>query len=222
MDEDERFFDRMKLHDEFTVFLILLSFFIVVTFLVYFDLTQPFDSKAITAISSLTEGALFTSMFIITQMGDLIFLVPGTLLVLFFLLLHGKKILPSVFLSMMIGIVPLIGVTKMVFARPRPEIALLEVANYSYPSGHTISSFTFFIGSYLFLSRYIIEEDKLWFKILMVSCITATALVGLSRLFLGVHYITDVVGGYLLGGAWVLLFIKAYEFLISDIPRDEH
>ncbi len=221
MDEDERFFERIGLQDEFTVSLILLSLFFVLALLVHFDLTQPFDSKAITTISSFTEGTLFTVMFIITQMGDFIFLVPSTLVVILFLLWRDKKILPGVFISMMIGIIPLIKVTKEIFARPRPEVALLEMGDYSYPSGHAISSFTFFIGAYLFLSRHIIEE-KLWLKVSMVLCITATALVGLSRLFLGVHYITDVVGGYLLGGAWILIFIKVYERLVSDETISEH
>lgn len=222
MDEEKRSFARINIHDEFAVILILLSLFFALALLLHFDLTQPFDSKAITAISSLTQGTLFTSMFIITQMGDFVFLVPSTLMVLIFLLWQGKKILSGVFFSMMIGIIPLIDVTKRIFARPRPEVALLEMGDYSYPSGHAISSFTFFIGSYLFLSRYIIENDKLWLKIFMVSCITATILVGISRLFLGVHYITDVVGGYILAGIWVLMFIKAYEFLMSKMPRNEH
>lgn len=94
---------------------------------------------------------------------------------------------------------------KLLFARARPLEALIEETSYSFPSGHTVVA----ISLYGYLLWVVSREVKspavrLLVQILLMLIILG---VGFSRLYLGVHFFSDVVGGYLVGGSWLMLSI---------------
>lgn len=96
-------------------------------------------------------------------------------------------------------------VTKRWLARPRPtEIPhLVDVIGYSYPSGHSLGAAAVYLTSALVLSRRLPRRGQR-----IATVIAAFAMViaiGASRVYLGVHYPTDVLGGFLLGCLWALL-----------------
>ena len=100
---------------------------------------------------------------------------------------------------------------KPVFHRPRPDYALEIMAgrSFSFPSGHSMAS----IVGYGIVAYFRLElEEHSWRRrlILVPSCIIIVA-VGFSRLYLGVHYFTDVIGGFLAGAVWVLLCTEVYR-----------
>jgi undecaprenyl-diphosphatase len=109
------------------------------------------------------------------------------------------------------------GVLKFVIARPRPEglIVLEQNASYSFPSGHS----TIISAMYFFAKEKIKTFEK---QILLISLI----LVAISRLYLGVHYLTDVIAGLILGyiiGKIVWKFygkIKKMKFHITKIREE--
>lgn len=94
-------------------------------------------------------------------------------------------------------------VLKTTFARPRPELTgVVKIFTYSFPSGHAlVSAVTFLtIGAVLAASA---ERSSL--RLFYVGlAISLTLLVGATRVYLGVHYPTDVIGGWSLGAAWAL------------------
>lgn len=117
-------------------------------------------------------------------------------------------------LSVIIGAVLLNKVLKNFFDRPRPfnvyEIDnLVHASSYSFPSGHAMGS----IISYLLLA-YIINKvikNNILKYILIVISILLSITICFTRVYLGVHYPTDVIAGFSLGLAWALLCILVYR-----------
>jgi undecaprenyl-diphosphatase len=93
---------------------------------------------------------------------------------------------------------------KVLIARPRPEIVphLVDAGGFSFPSGHSTLS----AGTYLALGLLIAGRQSTTSMRVLVLLAAATpiALVGFSRIYLGVHYPTDVLGGWLIGASWAL------------------
>jgi len=104
---------------------------------------------------------------------------------------------------------------KYLFNRPRPSVEHLVVAKHSsFPSGHAMGSMLFY-GTLIFLAyRYIDNKVMRWFIQLTFGVIIL--LIGTSRIYLGVHYPTDILGGYLLGACWLTFsypYFKKYDFI---------
>ena len=94
---------------------------------------------------------------------------------------------------------------KLAFARPRPDIVphLREVMTLSFPSGHALSSAAIFLTLGALLMR--VADNRVTKFYCMAIAMTATLLVGATRVYLGVHYPTDVLAGWLIGISWALL-----------------
>jgi membrane-associated phospholipid phosphatase len=97
---------------------------------------------------------------------------------------------------------------KLVFHRPRPELAFVHLDTYSFPSGHAAtSSATFTVMAYLLGGRYRSTRARIWIGL---GAAAAIALVGFSRLYLGAHYLSDVLAGISFGVAWAAASLLAY------------
>lgn len=101
---------------------------------------------------------------------------------------------------------------KHVFHRGRPEFATEFIAHnsWSFPSGHAMDSIVGY-GMLLFLLLHAGRAQS-WRRLLLAGVIVLVFLIGVSRVYLGVHYLTDVVAGWLAGGAWLFVCITAYRF----------
>jgi len=102
---------------------------------------------------------------------------------------------------------------KIVFHRPRPEFPVYVETSFSFPSGHA----TIAIALYGFLAYILIQEVHSWKKKVNIffGAILLAILIGLSRLYLGVHYVSDILGGYLLGFLWLIVGISIAVYLGS-------
>ena len=102
-------------------------------------------------------------------------------------------------------------IMKYIFQRPRPDLALrlIEQGGYSFPSGHSMNCLVSY-GILIYLLLKYCENRRLA-KILSVGLGLLTILIGFSRVYVGVHYPTDIIGGWSLGIAVLVAMIYAFE-----------
>ena len=102
---------------------------------------------------------------------------------------------------------------KIIFHRARPDVALYLENSFSFPSGHAAIAVAF----YGFLAYCLIKNIKKWeYKVnVLFAALIVILLIGFSRLYLGVHYASDVWGGYLAGAIWLIIAISLSEYLLS-------
>jgi membrane-associated phospholipid phosphatase len=106
---------------------------------------------------------------------------------------------------------------KEYFKRQRPAIeALVEQGGYSFPSGHSMGSFIFY-GALAFAVFRL--YDHTWSKVLGAAVLLFLVfLIGISRIYLGVHYPSDILGGFSAGGVWLAFSILVYTFIKGARP----
>ncbi|RKN72386.1 phosphatase PAP2 family protein [Paenibacillus ginsengarvi] len=95
---------------------------------------------------------------------------------------------------------------KGVFARPRPSAdALIHASGFSFPSGNALMAASFYgLIAYLLYRLWKKSRPGLSWTMLVLG-FALVLLIGVSRVYLGVHYATDILAGYALGGAWMLI-----------------
>ncbi|MEV6556556.1 phosphatase PAP2 family protein [Nocardia sp. NPDC051756] len=102
---------------------------------------------------------------------------------------------------------------KNLIARPRPPIVdhLIVKTNFAYPSGHSLGSIVVISTLAILLIPRLRKPAARW--VAAIAAAIFVAAVGLSRIYLGVHWSTDVLGGWSLGALWVILCFGAYLYL---------
>jgi len=176
------------------------------------EIITTFDNTVYTLVSGCMSEGLTRFMIFITFWGSEPAITIITLLILFTALILKRKKFFSYALLISVNII--IGallnyILKQLFQRQRPDLLrLVEIGGYSFPSGHSMSSIIFY-GFLVFLSiRYI----KHWLKYCIAGILSMLIIViGISRIYMGVHYASDVIGGFIVGLGWIILFIKFSE-----------
>ena len=132
------------------------------------------------------------------------------------LIIISNKRIPIAVIANMLIMWPLIGGTKNTFKRARPNINRVVVEKgYSYISGHTMTA-TVFYGFIIFL--VIISSLVLPLKVIFVILLTLLILlVAYTRVYLGVHYLSDTIGAILFGSSYLLLYIYFTYFVLGFI-----
>ena len=157
------------------------------------------------------DGALTVTFKVITQVGST--LVTGTAAaVTVLLLLWRKRRADAVFLAAVsIGAGAIVSVGKHLLGRARPPLAerLVVETNQSFPSGHALASIAI-IGAMAILFVPTVRAGGRRMATLVAAALFLVA-IGVSRLYLGVHWSTDVIGGWLAGGGWLLLCLTVRQ-----------
>ena len=140
----------------------------------------------------------------VTALGSYSFILILLVAALGYLLLIGKKGLALVLLAAEGGGMLLSNLLKSGFDRPRPDLEhAARVFTASFPSGHaTLSAVTFLTLGALLTRVNADRRVKLYF---MSVAVLLTIIVGMSRVYLGVHYPSDVIAGWCIGSAWAVL-----------------
>lgn len=154
---------------------------------------------------------LFSLMNFVTVLGNHPVIIAGYILLLLltlFVLHHKTKAWK----------IPLIGLSalgwmyllKFIFGRERPLLPLIEVSGYSFPSGHALNSLVFYGLVICMIQIYVNSKwVKTAFTIVLALLITA---IGISRVYLGVHYLTDIIAGFCIGIIWLYTVLRITKF----------
>lgn len=142
---------------------------------------------------------------VITELGGVAFTIIAGVLIFIFC----KKIRWFVTFDL-VGVTLINQLLKHIIRRPRPNILrLVEESGYSFPSGHSMVSMAFY-GIIIYLVYKNVSNKYLkWLLISLLSLLILS--IGFSRIYVGVHYFTDVAGGFLLGLAYVVIYVNIYN-----------
>lgn len=159
-----------------------------------------FDNEVINFMRSKTNVNTTVFFKIITNFGD--WYIPLLIILCIFFTFKNKKYFYLV--SSCYGLSGLIVlITKLIVRRPRPLEALISIpSSFSFPSGHTLTSIIFYISLWLIITN---KSKKSLKVITLILLIIFISMIGISRIYLGVHYFSDVIGGIIL--SFPLLFI---------------
>lgn len=143
-------------------------------------------------------------MKIITNFGGATCLITITILLL--ILIKNKKI-GLITLTNLVLITILNQMLKIVLKRPRPtEFRIINETGYSFPSGHSMISMAFY-GLLIYLIYKKIKNKYLKATLIIILLLLILA-IGISRIYLGVHYVSDVIGGFLISISYLIVYIK--------------
>ena len=194
--------------------IILLSLFVILTICVLLDITGVIDYNIYNLLS--TNEIEFVTAFsnIVTSLASSQAIIIITLVLIFLLNTNHQRIFVIINTLISAGIIIL---SKNIFLRERPLIGSEILSSYSFPSGHSLIATTYY-GFLIYLLRR--SKCKEEYKVIGTTFLTTLiVLICLSRLILNVHYLTDVVGGVILG--LVILLVLIYFFEATFKPKEK-
>lgn len=178
------------------------------------------DQVATDVVISISTPWMDTFWGIVTDLGSVTILTIASIILLVYLLFFSpfSRWVGIYFAVNMIGISALTKLLKLTFERQRPDVlAEYDGTGFSFPSGHSSGSMVFY-GFLIYI--VVISPMKKGWKRLLNGILGATVLlIGLSRAYLGVHYFTDIMAGFLFGTSWLLVCIIALEVTLWNQRR---
>lgn len=141
----------------------------------------------------------------ITNFGGAIILIGSAFAL--FIFIKNKKIGVSIISNLAI-ITVLNQLLKRIVQRPRPtEFRIVEESGYSFPSGHFMVSMAFYGYLIYLIYKYVKNKYLKWISIILLSILICS--IGISRIYLGVHYTSDVLGGFFISISYLIIYISA-------------
>ncbi|HVG39104.1 MAG TPA: phosphatase PAP2 family protein [Pyrinomonadaceae bacterium] len=193
---------------------VALAAFAVLALLARFNSYFGWDLRAARFLQNLPVPGLHAGMRVVSVPGD--DWIPYALTavtVLIFLVFNWRSEAAGMLFSAGAGAI-VNFVLKTLIARPRPSSDLVQVfrelGSKSFPSGH-VSFYVCYFGFLFFVAYALLPRGSLSRRAALVICAAPVALVGLSRVYLGEHWPSDVFGAYLASGLWLALSLNLYR-----------
>lgn len=157
-----------------------------------------FDVPLMNAIHTIENGAVFSIMKFISFIGSGYFLFPAVGIGFIYAILNKKYYISKLLLVSSLGCWIVNHLLKLVFNRTRPlDFFLVQQGGLSYPSGHSMVSMSMYLTFAYLICRSDRFKDKK--RLIYALALTYVLIMGLSRLYLGVHWPTDIIGGFAMG-----------------------
>lgn len=192
----------MKNKLKWIICIISLIIFIILGILVLTNKDMFLDSFVYEFISKYITNNLTSVVKCLTYLGSAFMVIGVTMFV--FLFYKNKKY--SLYMAINLIVITVFQLLlKNIFSRSRPaDISLIKETGYSFPSGHSLTAFAFY-GFIIYL--IIISKLNKNSKIVYITLFSLIIIViGLSRIYLGVHYFTDVVGAFSFSVAYLIIY----------------
>lgn len=173
--------------------------------------TIEFDAAIRGWLHGLASPPLTVAFRAITFCGSVYALIPFGAVLVWWLWRNGRRTAAALYVVAVAGGEALMGVLKLLFHRPRPPVffGLAEPSSYSFPSGHAMLSACFFgVAAAILAARTGARARRFW---MWAGAATASLLIGISRIYLGMHYPSDVLAGYAAAVIWVAAVRLEYE-----------
>lgn len=189
----------MKNNRHFIILSILLIIFLIMGFMVRGSTEGIlFDMAILNAIHSNTNPVILNIMNFISFIGSYKFLIPAVGFVIIISIINKRYFISKFLLMNTLGSFVFNYLLKQIFQRTRPlDFSLVEQDGLSYPSGHSMVVMSMYLAIAYLLTREEINPKRKRRTYIIVSIFIA--LMGISRLYLGVHWPTDVIGGFIMG-----------------------
>lgn len=194
--------------------------FIVFSNFISDDIIQFIDLSLGQPIVSIRNQILTDSLIVLTNLGGTLFLSILVLLaaIMWTWRFKDQKAASWIVVQSLLGAGVLNLLLKLLFQRARPVIEhLVDQGGFSFPSGHSMGSMICY-GGILFLFTKVISKKQVRIGLILFGA-ALILLIGISRIYLGVHFATDVIGGFSAGASWLSFTIGTYPKWQSFIHR---
>lgn len=193
----------------FYIFILCLIIFLILSILVLKNGVLNIDNNSYLFIkNNLINESLTKVVKLFTNLGGALVLIMISLLMLLFV--KDKKTVLIIIINLIIAFL-FNDLLKHIFVRSRPDSInwLVTESGYSFPSGHAMVSMAYY--GYLIYLLYLSKNKYKWLLITLSSIIIL--LIGISRIYLGVHYLSDVLAGFLVAIIYLTIFITVSEYI---------
>ena len=205
-----------RIKKEYYFIAILLVIFLLLSIFVIGGNTNNFDEVFFNKVIYFKKDILTKPLYVITTLASTVGII-SILIITMIIFMKQKKL--SDFKYVVINVVTgtvFMQVIKHLIRRPRPSWKWITQGGFSYPSGHTISAFLLYGTLILLVNKRIQGNLK---KVLIVLFSLMIVLTGLSRIYFGAHYFTDVLGSIILGS---VILIISNSFMNQEFDNDKN
>lgn len=178
--------------------------FAFITHEIVFEKEEEFDREAFRIFDKVSTPFILQASKAFAFLGSPYFFIPAYSIIIGWLLFQKRRIEAFHIFIIAVTSTILLHSLKTIFGRRRPDLPLFEeLTNYSFPSGHALSSFIFcaVLIRLIWVGNW--EKSIKWS--LCILLLAWSLAIGVSRIILRYHYASDVLAGFLVGFAWVLL-----------------
>lgn len=195
---------------EFLIILLLLFALVIFIYeirMVFIRESSEFDDRVFNSIRPYINDGLTNFMLFITFLGKHDLLIPLNFVLIAFFIYRKERWFATRIAALSLSSLLLMFLLKFFFQRNRPQQQLIDdVSGYSFPSGHALMSIVFY-GLFIHMIWHEVKNKSLRIALIAVLGILIV-LIAFSRIYLRVHYASDVIAGIAVGFIWLVLSLR--------------